>query len=114
MSSLHNVTDATFDTEVLQSHTPVLVDYWATWCRPCQMIAPILEELAGQYEGKIKIFKMNVDENTKTPAKYSVRGIPTLMVFKNGKVVSTKAGFLSKPQLIEFLDSQLDNKTSHV
>ncbi len=101
------VTDASFNQEVLESDTPVLVDYWAQWCGPCKMIAPILEEVAAEYEGKIKVLKLNIDENNETPPKYGIRGIPTLMLFKNGEVNATKVGALSKTQLAEFIDSNL-------
>src|SRR5436190_13349860 len=101
------VTDNNFDNEVLQSSTPVLVDFWAEWCGPCRMIAPILEEAAKDYSGKIKILKMNVDESNLTPAKYGVRGIPTLTIFKNGKVAATKAGYMTKAQLTTFIDNNL-------
>ena len=102
-----HVSDDTFETEVLQSQTPVLVDYWAEWCGPCKMIAPVLETLADEYQGKLKIAKLNVDENQATPPKYGIRGIPTLMLFKNGNVEATKVGALSKSQLAAFLDSNL-------
>jgi thioredoxin 1 len=98
------ITDATFEEEVLKSDTPVLVDYWAEWCGPCKAIAPVLEDLASGYAGKVKIVKMNIDENPNTPPKYGIRSIPTLMLFKNGSVESTKLGALSKAQLTEFLD----------
>ncbi|GAB7126615.1 thioredoxin TrxA [Amantichitinum ursilacus] len=101
------VTDATFDTEVLQSQTPVLVDYWAEWCGPCKMIAPILDEVAGEYTGKLKVAKLNIDDNQGTPPKYGIRGIPTLMLFQGGEVKATKVGALSKSQLTAFLDSNL-------
>ncbi|MBB5193626.1 thioredoxin 1 [Silvimonas terrae] len=101
------VTDASFDTEVLKSQTPVLVDYWAEWCGPCKMIAPILDEVAGEYAGKLKVAKLNIDENQGTPPKYGIRGIPTLMLFQNGEVKATKVGALSKSQLTAFLDSNL-------
>lgn len=101
------VTDSTFDDEVLQSDTPVLVDYWAEWCGPCKMIAPVLEEIAGEYDGKLKIAKLNIDENQQTPPRFNIRGIPTLMLFKNGDVDATKVGALSKSQLTAFLDSNL-------
>ena len=104
---IHYVTDDTFDPEVLQSSTPVLVDYWAEWCGPCKMIAPILDEVAGDYKGRLTVAKLNVDENQTTPAKYGIRGIPTLMLFKNGAVVGTKVGALSKSQLTAFIDSNL-------
>ena len=104
---IQHVTDATFEQEVLKSATPVLVDYWAEWCGPCKMIAPILEEVAKEYAGKLKVAKLNIDENPGTPAKYGIRGIPTLMLFKDGNVEATKVGALSKSQLTAFIDSNL-------
>jgi len=104
---IHYVTDGTFDAEVLQSATPVLLDYWAEWCGPCKMIAPILDEVAKEYEGKLKVAKLNIDENQDTPAKFGIRGIPTLMLFKGGNVEATKVGALSKSQLTAFIDSNL-------
>ena len=101
------VTDDTFDQEVLQSDIPVLVDYWAEWCGPCKMIAPILDEIVGDYAGKLKIAKLNIDENSATPPKFGIRGIPTLMIFKDGDVEATKVGALSKSQLTAFIDSSL-------
>jgi thioredoxin 1 len=101
------VNDSTFEQEVLQSQTPVLVDYWAEWCGPCKMIAPILDEVAKEYQGKLKIAKLNIDENAETPPKYGIRGIPTLMLFKNGSVEATKVGALSKSQLSAFIDSNI-------
>jgi thioredoxin 1 len=101
------VTDDTFAEEVLKADTPVLVDYWAEWCGPCKMIAPILDEIAPDYVGKLKITKLNIDENPKTPPKYGIRGIPTLLLFKDGEVLNTKVGALSKSQLTAFLDSNL-------
>jgi thioredoxin 1 len=101
------VTDNTFEQEVLKSQTPVLVDYWAEWCGPCKMIAPILDEVAKEYQGKLKIAKLNIDENAATPPKYGIRGIPTLMLFKNGNVEATKVGALSKSQLNAFIDSNI-------
>ena len=101
------VTDSSFDTEVLQSATPVLVDYWAEWCGPCKMIGPILEDVAKDYAGKLKVAKLNIDENQDTPPKYGIRGIPTLMLFKNGNVEATKVGALSKTQLTAFLDANM-------
>lgn len=99
------VNDDNFDAEVLQSELPVLVDYWAEWCGPCKMIAPILEEIAEEYGDKVKIAKLNIDDNQNTPPKYGIRGIPTLMLFKNGSVEGTKVGALSKTQLAAFIDS---------
>ena len=104
---IHHVTDDTFETEVLQSATPVLVDYWAEWCGPCKMIAPILDDVAKDYTGKLKIAKLNNDENQATPPKYGIRGIPTLMLFKNGDVAATKVGAVSKSQLTAFIDSNI-------
>ena len=101
------ISDASFDADVTHSSTPVLVDFWAEWCGPCKMIAPILEEVSKDYAGKLQIAKMNVDENRDIPAKFGIRGIPTLMLFKNGAVVATKVGALSKSQLTAFLDSHL-------
>ena len=101
------LTDDTFESEVLQGDGPVLVDYWAEWCGPCKMIAPILDEIATEYEGKIKVAKLNIDENPATPPKYGIRGIPTLMSFKNGNVEATKVGAVSKSQLTAFIDSNL-------
>ena len=106
-SSIHRVTDDTFDPEVLKSDTPVLVDYWAEWCGPCKSIAPILDEVAKEYEGRLKIAKINVDENQQVPAKFGIRGIPTLMLFKGGQLEAQKVGALSKGQLTAFLDSHL-------
>lgn len=102
-----HLSDATFETEVLQSTVPVLVDYWAEWCGPCKMIAPILDEICKDYDGKLKIAKLNIDENAQTPAKFGIRGIPTLMIFKNGNVEATKVGALSKSQLTTFIDSNI-------
>ena len=101
------VTDDSFEIEVLKSGSPVLVDYWAEWCGPCKMIAPILDEIAGEYSGKLKIVKLNIDDNQATPAKFGIRGIPTLMLFKGGQVEATKVGALSKSQLTAFLDGHL-------
>lgn len=101
------VTDETFENEILNSESPVLVDYWADWCGPCKMIAPILDEIADEYEGKLKVAKLNIDENPQTPPKYGIRGIPTLMIFKGGNVEATKVGAVSKSQLAAFIDSNL-------
>lgn len=102
-----HVSDNTFEQEVLQSSLPVIVDYWAEWCGPCKMIAPILDEISKEYEGRLKITKLNIDENQNTPPKYGIRGIPTLMLFKNGNVEATKVGALSKSQLTAFIDSNI-------
>jgi len=104
---IHHVSDETFESEVLQSNVPVLVDYWAEWCGPCKMIAPILNEVAGEYGGRLKVTKLNIDENKATPPKYGIRGIPTLMLFKNGNIEATKVGALSKAQLTAFIDSHI-------
>jgi thioredoxin 1 len=104
---IHYISDDTFDAEVLQSPQPVLVDYWAEWCGPCKMIAPILDEVAREYAGRLKVAKLNIDDNPQTPARYGIRGIPTLMLFKNGNVEATKVGALSKSQLTAFIDSNL-------
>ncbi|HEB66458.1 MAG TPA: thioredoxin TrxA [Gammaproteobacteria bacterium] len=102
-----HVTDDTFEDEVLKADQPVLVDYWADWCGPCKMIAPILDEIAEEYAGKLKVAKLNIDENPNTPPKFGIRGIPTLMLFKNGNVEATKVGAVSKSQLTAFIDSNL-------
>lgn len=102
-----HVTDANFQSEVIESDVPVLVDYWAEWCGPCKSIAPTLEEIAIEYDGKVKVVKLNVDDNPNTPPKYSIRGIPTLMIFKNGDVEATKVGAVSKSQLMAFIDEQI-------
>ena len=104
---IKHVTDASFDTDVLKAGTPVLVDYWAEWCGPCKMIAPILDEVANEYVGRLKIAKLNIDENQGTPPKYGIRGIPTLMIFKNGNIEATKVGAVSKSQLRAFIDSNI-------
>ncbi len=102
-----HVSDDQFDAEVLQSSEPVLVDFWAEWCGPCKMIAPILDELAQNYSGKLKVAKINIDHNQKTPRNYNVRGIPTLMIFKNGKVEATQIGAVSKTQLSQMIDTAI-------
>lgn len=102
-----HLTDETFKKEVLESSLPVLVDYWAEWCGPCKMIAPILEEIAVEYDGRVTVAKLNIDENAETPPKYGIRGIPTLMLFKGGSVEATKVGALSKSQLTAFIDSNI-------
>ncbi|MFM8339431.1 MAG: thioredoxin TrxA [Fluviibacter sp.] len=102
-----HVTDGSFAADVLQSSTPVLLDFWAEWCGPCKMIAPILDDVAKEYGSKLKVAKINIDENQQTPAQFGVRGIPTLMLFKGGSVEATKVGALSKSQLVAFLDGHL-------
>lgn len=102
-----HVTDDTFESDVLNSNEPVLVDYWADWCGPCKTIAPVLDEIAQEYEGKIKVAKLNIDDNPNTPPRYGIRGIPTLMLFKDGEVEATKVGAVSKSQLTVFIDSNL-------
>ncbi|WP_332815600.1 thioredoxin TrxA [Ramlibacter sp.] len=104
---IKHVSDASFEADVLQAGKPVLVDYWAEWCGPCKMIAPILDEVSATYQDKLQIAKMNVDENRDIPAKFGIRGIPTLMLFKDGQLAATKVGALSKAQLTAFLDQQL-------
>jgi thioredoxin 1 len=104
---ISHTSDSTFADDVLSSDKPVLVDYWAEWCGPCKMIAPVLEEIADEYDGKLKICKLDIDANQETPPKYGIRGIPTLMLFKNGQVEATKVGALSKSQLANFLDSNI-------
>jgi len=104
---IKHVTDASFEADVLKAEGAVLVDYWAEWCGPCKMIAPVLDDIATEYKGKVTIAKLNIDENADTPAKHGVRGIPTLMLFKNGNVEATKVGALSKSQLKAFLDASL-------
>lgn len=102
-----HVSDAEFSDSVLKAAGPVLVDYWAEWCGPCKMIAPVLDEIAADYQGKLTVAKINIDENPRTPQQYGVRGIPTLMIFKNGEVEATKVGALTKSQLAAFIDSNL-------
>ena len=104
---IKHISDASFDSDVLQSSKPVLVDYWAEWCGPCKMIAPILDEVSKSYKDKLQVAKMNVDENRDIPAKFGIRGIPTLMLFKGGQLAATKVGAMSKAQLTAFLDQQL-------
>ena len=104
---VHYISDDSFEQEVLQAGVPVLVDYWADWCGPCKMISPILDEVAKEYAGKLKVCKLNIDENQATPPKFGIRGIPTLMIFKNGNVEATKVGALSKSQLTAFIDSNI-------
>ena len=104
---IKHISDSSFEADVLQSGKPVLVDYWAEWCGPCKMIAPILDEVAGAYRDKLQIAKMNVDENRDIPAKFGIRGIPTLMLFKDGQLAATKVGAMSKAQLTAFIDQQL-------
>jgi thioredoxin 1 len=105
--SIIQVTDDSFEQDVLKSPDPVLVDYWADWCGPCKMIAPVLNEIAAEYQGRLKVAKLNIDKNPKTPPKYGIRGIPTLMLFKEGEVEATKVGAVSKSQLTAFIDSNL-------
>ena len=102
-----HISDESFEEEVLQSKRPVLIDYWAEWCGPCKMIAPVLDEIATEYSDRLKVVKLNIDDNPQTPPKYGIRGIPTLMVFKNGQVEATKVGAVSKAQLTAFLDDSL-------
>ncbi len=104
VNSITHISDDTFNDEVVNSKIPVMVDYWAEWCGPCKMIAPILDEIANEYEGKLKVVKLNVDDNPVTPPKYGIRGIPTLMIFKNGDVEATKVGAVSKKQLVAFVE----------
>jgi thioredoxin 1 len=104
---VHHVTDDSFDADVLKSTTPVLVDFWAEWCGPCRQIGPLLEEVGSEYAGKLKVVKINVDENQATPAKYGVRGIPTLLILKGGELQKTHVGALSKPQLTALIDAHL-------
>ncbi|MAA55368.1 MAG: thiol reductase thioredoxin [Porticoccaceae bacterium] len=105
--NLLHVTDASFENDVLQSEVPALVDFWAAWCGPCKMIAPLVDEISEEYAGKIKVCKMDVDSNPETSVKFNVRGIPTLLIFKNGNIEATKVGALSKAQLVEFVEGCL-------
>ena len=104
---IKHISDASFDQDVLKSDKPVLVDYWAEWCGPCKMIAPILDDVSKSYDGRLQVAKMNVDENSTVPAKYGIRGIPTLMLFKGGTLAATKVGAMSKAQMTAFIDQQL-------
>jgi thioredoxin 1 len=104
---IKHISDQSFDSDVRGSELPVLVDYWAEWCGPCKMIAPILDEVSREYSGRVQVAKMNVDENREIPAQFGIRGIPTLMLFKGGEVAATKVGALSKSQLTAFLDGHL-------
>ena len=102
-----HVTDDSFESDVLKSNQPVLIDYWAEWCGPCKMIAPVLDEIAEEYAGRLKVAKLNIDDNPNTPPRYGIRGIPTLMLFKDGEVEATKVGAVSKSQLVAFIDSNI-------
>ena len=102
-----HVTDDSFESDVLKSDQPVLIDYWAEWCGPCKMIAPVLDEIATEYDGRLKVAKLNIDDNPNTPPRYGIRGIPTLMLFKDGEVEATKVGAVSKSQLVAFIDSNM-------
>jgi len=106
-ANIVSITDNSFEEEVLKSQTPVLVDYWAEWCGPCKMIAPVLEDIAVEYAERVKVVKLNIDQNPNTPPRYGIRGIPTLILFKNGQVEATRVGAVSKAQLIAFIDSNL-------
>lgn len=106
-ANTHAVSDDQFESEVLKSETPVLVDFWAPWCQPCKMISPVVDEIAEHYQGRLKVVKVNVDDNPETPANYGVRGIPSLLVFKEGNVVATKVGAVNKSQLTAFIDEHI-------
>ena len=108
-SKIVHISDESFGEEVLNASGPVLIDYWAEWCGPCKMIAPILDELSEEYDGRVKIVKLNIDDNPETPPKYGIRGIPTLMLFKNGNVEATKVGAVSKSQLADFIEKNIDS-----
>lgn len=108
MSKIVHISDDSFKSEVLDASGPVLIDYWAEWCGPCKMIAPILDELAQEFNGRVKVVKLNIDDNPETPPKYGIRGIPTLMIFKDGNVEATKVGAVSKAQLADFIENNLD------
>jgi len=110
-SKIVHVSDESFEEEVLNADIPVLIDYWAEWCGPCKMIAPILDELAEEYSERVKIAKLNIDDNPETPPKYGIRGIPTLMIFKDGHVEATKVGAVSKSQLTDFIENNVDNRS---
>ena len=113
-SKIVHISDESFGEEVLNASGPVLIDYWAEWCGPCKMIAPILDELSEEYDGRVKIVKLNIDDNPETPPKYGIRGIPTLMLFKNGNVEATKVGAVSKSQLADFIEKNIDrNMDNH-
>lgn len=101
------LSDSSFDKDVINSELPVVVDFWAEWCSPCKMIAPILDDIAEEYAGRVTVAKLNIDQNNMSPTKYGVRGIPTILIFKNGELAATKVGALSKTQLKEFIDTQL-------
>lgn len=105
--NVHATSDVNFETDVLKADLPVLVDFWAEWCQPCKMISPIVDEIASEYSGRIKVVKVNVDDNAETPTKYGVRGIPSLLIFREGNVVATKVGALSKLQFVRFLDENI-------
>lgn len=104
---IEHVSDGSFDSDVLNGDLPVLVDFWAEWCGPCKMISPVLDQIATEYDGRIRIMKMNVDQNSETPAKYGVRGIPCLMLFRSGELIATKVGAVSKTELSKFIDDAL-------